>query len=133
MVAGQHGSSDDRDLSWLDAPSLPFLSDDGSEMLFTDQSGIAGTDYSVYERKTDGSPAVRIGSGGFGSAISPDGKFALIVLPGDPQGRIQIVPVGPGQPRVLNLAGFTPQWARWFHDGVHILLSASEAGKSVCL
>ncbi len=133
MVVVQHGSSDERDLSWLDAPSLPFLSDDGSEMLFTDQSGIAGTDYSVYERKTDGSPAIRIGGGGFGSAISPDGKFALIVLPGDPQGRIQIVPVGPGQPRVLNLAGFTPQWARWFHDGEHILLSASEAGKSVSL
>ncbi len=133
MVAVQHGSADEHDLSWLDAPSLPFLSDDGSEMLFTDESGIAGTDYSVYERKTDGSPAVRIGGGGFGSAISPDGKFALIVLPGDPQGRIQIVPVGPGQARVLNLTGYTPQWARWFHDEQHILLSASEAGKTVSL
>ncbi len=133
MVVVQHGSGDERDLSWLDAPSLPFLSDDGSEMLFTDQSGMAGTDYAVYVRKTDGSPAVRIGGGGFGSAISPDGKLALIALPGDLQGRIQIVSVGPGQARMLSLAGFTPQWARWFHDGVHILLSASEAGKSVSL
>src|SRR5579862_7637698 len=133
MALVQHGSADERDLSWLDMPSLPFPSNDGSEMLFTDQSGTAGTDYSVYVRKTDGSPAVRIAKGGFGSAISPDGKLALVALPGDPQGRIQIVPVGPGQTRVLTLTGFTPQWTRWFPDGEHMLLSASEAGKAVSL
>jgi len=60
----EHGSTDERDLSWLDNPYGPRLSRDGSEILFTDQSGHGGHDYAVYVRKSDGSPAVRIGGGG---------------------------------------------------------------------
>jgi Tol biopolymer transport system component len=79
--SGEHGSSEERDLSWLDNAYGPRISHDGSEILFTDQSGQAGHDYSVYVRKTDGSPAIRIGSGGFGTDLSADGKSAIIVLP----------------------------------------------------
>jgi Tol biopolymer transport system component len=79
----------------------------------------------VYVRKSDGSPAVRIGSGGFGTDISPDGKWALIVMPGDPAARVQIVPVGAGQPKVLHWDGFQPTWAHWFPDGQHIIMRAS--------
>jgi Tol biopolymer transport system component len=125
MALVEHGSTEERDLSWLDSPYGPRLSRDGSELLFTDQSGQGGHDYAVYVRKTDGSPAVRIGAGGFGADITPDGKWALITLPGDPAGRVQIVPVGPGQARVLHWDGVAPVWADWFPDGQHILLSTS--------
>lgn len=48
MELAEHGSSQVRNLSWLDNPYGPRLSHDGSEVLFTDQSEIAGNTYSVY-------------------------------------------------------------------------------------
>jgi eukaryotic-like serine/threonine-protein kinase len=129
----QHGSAEERDLSWLDSPYGPQLSRDGSIFSFTDESGQAGNGYEVYVRKTDGSPAVHIGGGGFASNISPDGKWVLIVLPGDPAGRVQIVPVGAGQARVLHWDGLQVRWADWFFDGKHILLTASQSGQTETL
>jgi eukaryotic-like serine/threonine-protein kinase len=125
MELAEHGSSEVRNLSWLDNPYGPVLSPDGSELLFTDQSEIGGHDYSVYVRNTDGSPAIRIGSGGFATSISPDGKWALVILPGDPKARIQIVPIGPGQTRSLHWDGFQPFWGAFYPDGQHILLFTS--------
>ncbi len=128
MVAVEHGSEQEHDLSWLDAPSMPFPTADGSQILFTDQSGQAGNGYAVYLRKTDGSPAVRIGGGGFGTGISPDGKWAMILMAGE--GRVQIVPVGPGQTRSLRWEGVQPSWAVWFPDSHRIFLYAVQSGQS---
>jgi len=134
MALAEHSaspsSSEERDLSWLDSPYGPSLSADGGEVLFTDQSGEAGNQYGVYVRKTDGSPAVRIGGGGFATDLSADGKWALILLPGDPAAQVQIVPVGPGQPTALHWDGFQPLWATWFPDGQRILLLAGHSGQS---
>ena len=60
----------------------PRLSRDGSEVLFTDLSEQSGNDYSVYVRKSDGSPAVRLTGGGYGTDITPDGKWALVLFSG---------------------------------------------------
>ncbi|MGA2694904.1 MAG: protein kinase [Terriglobales bacterium] len=128
MALVNHGASEETDLNWLDSSYWPRLSRDGSEVTFTDQSEIAGSNYSVYVRKTDGSPAVRIGEGGFVSDISPDGKWAVVLLPDDPAHRVQIVPVGAGQTRVLHWDGIEPLWAVWFPDGQHILLAANGHG-----
>lgn len=125
MSVLEHGSTAEQDISFLDFPYNPRLSKDGSEILFTDQSGYAGKSYSVYVRKRDGTPAVRIGEGGFGSDISPDGKWALILQADDPAQRVQVVPVGPGQKRDLHWDGVQPIWAVWYPDGEHILLQAS--------
>ncbi len=124
-----HRSTEEHDLSWLDNAYGPQLSADGNVVSFTDQSGQAGSGYQVYVRKTDGSAAVHIGGGGFVSDITADGKWALIVLPGDPAARLQVVPVGAGQARVLHWEGLLPRWARWFPDGQHILLVASQPGQ----
>ena len=125
MELMEHGATAAQDISWLDFPYNPRISRDGSEILFTDQSGHAGKEYGVYVRKRDGSPAVRIGEGGYGSDISPDGKWALVVAPDNPAGRIQIIPVGAGQKRSLHWDGVQPLWALWYPDGEHILLLAS--------
>jgi hypothetical protein len=67
---------------------------------------------------------VRIGMGGFGTDITADGKWAMILLPGDSAGKVRIVPVGPGQEKVLHWEGVQPLWAEWYPDGKHILLNA---------
>jgi len=129
MSLVEHGSNQERDLSWLSYSWGPQFSGDGSEMVFTDLSEESGNDYSVYVRKRDGSPAVRLGGGGYASDITLDGKWALVVLPDDPAARLQIVPVGPGQAHVLHWDGIQPRWAEWFPDGHRILLWASQSGQ----
>jgi eukaryotic-like serine/threonine-protein kinase len=125
MAVLEHGAKEEKDLTWLDFAYNPRLSRDGSEVLFTDQTGQGSVQYGVYVRKRDGSPAVRIGENGFGSDITPDGKFALVVNADDTQRHIQIVPVGTGEKKILHWDGVQPIWAQWFPDGEHILLTAS--------
>src|SRR5579871_177468 len=120
MAVDERGSSQERNMNWLDSPYWPRLSADGSELLFTDQSEHGGGKYSAYVRKTDGSPAVRIGGGGFTTSLSSDGKWALLVLADDPN--VQVVPVGAGQTRVLHWDGVIPVWGFIFPDGQHLLL-----------
>ncbi len=129
MALVEHGSNQERDLSWLSYSWGPRLSRDGSEVLFTDLSEQSGNDYSVYVRKSDGSPAIRLTGGGYATDITPDGKWALVVLPDDPAQRLQIVPVGPGQARVLHWDGMQPRWAQWFPDGHRILMIANQSGQ----
>jgi eukaryotic-like serine/threonine-protein kinase len=124
----EHGKTEGRDVNWLDNPYNPRLSRDASVMMFTDQSSQGGNEYSVYARKTDGSPAAKIGGGEFGADLSPDGRWALLLRQDDPGARIQIVPVGPGQPIVLHWDGIQPNWGTWFPDGDHILFAATENG-----
>ena len=130
MSMVEHGSNQERDLSWLSYSWGPRLSRDGSEVLFTDLSEQSGNDYSVYVRKSDGSPAVRLTGGGYATDITADGKWAMVVLPDDPAQRLQIVPVGPGQARVLHWDGIQPRWAQWFPDGHRILMLASQSGQA---
>jgi Tol biopolymer transport system component len=78
MRAFRHGDKEERDLSWLDWTIPRDISADGSTVLF-DESGFGGgQNYSVFIRKTDGSPAVRLGEGN-AQALSPDGKWAISV------------------------------------------------------
>ena len=133
MSIVEHGSNQERDLSWLSYSWGPRLSRDGSEMLFTDLSEESGNDYSVYVRKRDGSPAIRLTGGGYATDISTDGKWAMVILPDDPAQRVQIVPVGPGQGRVLHWDGIQPRWSQWFPDGRRILMLASQSGQAEAL
>jgi len=56
------GELAERELSWLDSSQARDLSADGRTLLFYESSeGAASGNYDVYIRKTDGSPAVRIG------------------------------------------------------------------------
>jgi eukaryotic-like serine/threonine-protein kinase len=57
------GTSAERDLSWLDSSLHPFLSWDGTMLLFEDDSVTAGLNYAVCLRKTEGGPVVRLGEG----------------------------------------------------------------------
>ncbi|OYW06552.1 MAG: hypothetical protein B7X11_00980, partial [Acidobacteria bacterium 37-65-4] len=92
------GARAERDLSWLDNSLRPFLSQDGSILLFGDQSVAAGPNYQVCLRKTDGGPVVRLGEGDVWG-LSPDGKWAIAILYTPPQ--LVLYPTGPGETRRL--------------------------------
>ena len=68
----------ERDFAWLDFPSGRDLSADSSLLLFDESGEGGGPGYSVYIRKTDGSPATRLGEGS-GWGFSADGKWVLAV------------------------------------------------------
>ena len=116
------GATAERELSWLDW-SYPFdLSDDGQMLLLEEEGEGAGLAYAVYLRKTDGSPAVRLGEGG-ALAFAPDGKSAL-GRPGKGNA-LTILPIGAGRPKTLPLGDLTCQFAEFFPDGQRIMLVAN--------
>jgi Tol biopolymer transport system component len=128
MSALAPGASAERDVSWLDFSAFPFLSRDGSMLLFNDQSVVAGQNYGVCLRKTDGGPVVRLGEGE-PCGLSPDGKWALAIVFTPPQ--LVIYPTGPGEARRLPRGDLeTYQSADWFPDGKSVLVCGNEAGKN---
>jgi len=127
MIGRLPGDASDRDLSWLDASWVAEISRDGSKVLFMETGQGVGAQPSAYLRGTDGSPAVRLG-GGQPLALSPDGKWALIlnvdrVLSGE-GGSIDLLPTGAGEGRTL-LKGMVYQSARWLADGQSVIIQAA--------
>ena len=100
-VAGRVG---DLDLSWLDQSVTSALSHDGKLLGLTDASEFASADYATIVRKTDGSPAVRLGDGWI-TAFTPDGQWAVTIVPSaSPQ--LRLYPVGTGDTRRLDFGAF---------------------------
>jgi eukaryotic-like serine/threonine-protein kinase len=81
------------------------LSPDGSQMAFSDEGSTGGINYAVLLRKTDGSPAARIGDGE-ALAFSRDGKSVMAVVQTVPP-RLMLYPTGPGEQRRLDSGQFT--------------------------
>jgi eukaryotic-like serine/threonine-protein kinase len=115
----------ERDFTWLDWSYPVTLSADGKTLLFREEGEAGGPSYAVYLRKTDGSPAVRLGDGQ-SMALSPDGKWALSSR-GDSQTDLFLLPTGPGEPKQLDGHGIIHNAARWFADGTRVLLAGTEA------
>ena len=86
IMALPAGESKERDLTWLDWSLPSAISPDGKVVLFSESGEGGGPGYSVYIRKTDGSPAVRLGEGNT-QDLSPDGEWALAIIhsASDPQ------------------------------------------------
>jgi Tol biopolymer transport system component len=121
------GQTAERDLSWLDLSDRPLLSADGKTIVFTEQSGSLGVNYAVCLRRTDGSPVVRLGEG-TPTDLSPDGKWALAVVPTSPQ-KLVIYPTGAGEARKLDSGGIESyESAVFFPDGKSALVCGHEAG-----
>lgn len=57
----------------------------------------------IFLRKTDGSPAVRLGDG-YGVALSPDQKWVLAIIPSNPP-RSSLIPTGAGEVIELKPTG----------------------------
>ena len=89
-----------QNLSWLDWSRSPSLSEDGETVVFTEEEEGGGPGYSVYLRKTDGSPAVRLGEGE-ALALSPDGKWVLSAIVRLDPAPLVLLPTGAGEPKPL--------------------------------
>ena len=120
------GETKERDLSWLDTGEVYHLSADGRTALFSYFGEGSGANYSAYVRKTDGSPAVRLGEG-VPRGLSPDGKWVVSTLYAPPQ--IMLLPVGAGEAKRLE-RGAIEQYvgASWFPDGKRIAFQGRESG-----
>jgi Tol biopolymer transport system component len=121
------------DLSWLDGSVLTDVSADGTTLLINEQAAGGRTPlYAVYTRKSDGSPAVRIGDGS-SPALSPDGRWAAALVL-RPPAAILLLPTGVGQPRTIRPGSLGDyQAVTWFPDGQRLLVAGSEAGRNVRL
>jgi Tol biopolymer transport system component len=120
--------STERDLSWLDASELDDISQDGNTLLITEfGEGGGHSRWSVYLRKTDDSPAVRLGDGQ-AFALSPDGSRALCLRRTSPP-QLILWPTGAGEAISIkneNIADY--YWGDWLPDGKRIIFSGAEPG-----
>jgi eukaryotic-like serine/threonine-protein kinase len=124
IVGFSKGDAAERNLTWLNWSLPGGMSPDGKTVLFSEQNVVP---QAVYLRKLDGSPAVRIGTGG-AVGFSPDGRWALSVS--DDGDQFMLMPTGAGEPRILKNAGLFCQSAAWLPDGQRFAASCHEPGHS---
>jgi Tol biopolymer transport system component/predicted Ser/Thr protein kinase len=125
------GETKERDLSWLDWSTPGDLSTDGKAVLFSEAGEGGGPKYAVYLRKTDGSPAVRLGEG-TGVALSPDGKWA-VARPNTAPAPMFLLPTGVGEAKPLSQDSINHVRVRWMADGKRIVFTGNEAGHGLRL
>jgi Tol biopolymer transport system component len=122
----REGDARPKDLSLFDQSMGSAISPDGRSVLITDQGSIAGTEYATYLRRIDQPTAVRLGEGQ-ASGLSPDGRWALSIVPGPPS-RMLLLPTGAGQPKELpNPEHLTIPIAAFMPDGKRVAFVASQA------
>lgn len=124
----------ERELGWRNNSFASDLSADGATLLLSVQGESSGSGYEVYLRKTDSSPAVRLGDG-LPQRFSPDGKWALTVYPwgirptSAPQ--LLLLPTGAGQPVTLTHDAISHHFATLLPDGKTLLFEGSEPGHAL--
>jgi len=116
----------EQDLAWFDWSYPVGLSSDGKQMLFFEAGEGGGLSYAAYLRKTDGSPAVRLGDGQ-ALALSPDEKWALATRNDDPT-QLFLLPTRAGEIQPLAHENASHVAARWFPDGKRFVFSGTEPG-----
>jgi len=124
--AHHEGEKEDRDVEWFDWTRLSALSPDGQWMLFDEEGQGGGHDYTVYIRKTDGSPAVRLGSGA-AIDLSPDGKSVLAA--NIATGQYLLYPTGAGEQKQLTHDHIWHSYGQWTRDGKWIIFNGFEPQK----
>src|SRR5579863_8221978 len=125
------GETKQRDLSWLDWSVTSSLSADGKTLLFQEAGEGGGPKYAVYLRKTDGSPAIRLGEGS-GMALSPDGKWALCRLNTSPSPLV-LYPTGVGEMQRVKDDGLGHVVGGYLPDGKRVVFTAVAPGHGMRL
>jgi Tol biopolymer transport system component len=125
---GRVGSPAETNLSWLDFSRVADLSEDGRTVILGEGGRGGGARGSVYLRRTEGSPATRLGDG-TPLSLSPDGKW-VIAEPGTIPDRLFVIPTGAGQSKEFRMEGmrYAPG-AVWMHDSKHFLFQVRAGEK----
>jgi Tol biopolymer transport system component len=121
-AAQEKDGSGERDLSWLDTSAVFDISADGKSLLFEELSYGEGRNPALYLRKSDGSPAVRLGNCSR-PALSPDGKEVICIHAEGKASNLLLLPVGAGESRQLPNEGFRYERVEWLPDGQSVLFS----------
>ncbi len=126
------GDTRESDMSFLDYSFAADMGVDSHTLLFDEEGEAGGANYTVYLRKSDRSPVVRLGEGN-ALSLSPDGKWALSIMP-VPNSPFRLLATGTGEPKLLSIGSINPeQAATWFPDSRQILFAGSEAGHGLRL
>jgi len=126
MIGLAPGESKERDLSWHDWTVPRDVSDDGRLVSFDETGEAGGETGGLYVRRTDGSPAVRLGDGR-NPALSPEGDRVLAISLAIPSVVLDL-PTGAGEPRTISTGDVRVQRAFFFPDAKHILELGSAMG-----
>jgi len=126
IMALAPGESKERDLTWFDWSVPSVISRDGRTVLFSEAGEGGGSGYSVFLRKTDGSPAVRLGEGN-SQDISPDGQWVL-ALQNPAKPKLVAYPTGAGEPKPFPMDKAIVLTATFMPDGKRIYFTAIEEG-----
>jgi Tol biopolymer transport system component/tRNA A-37 threonylcarbamoyl transferase component Bud32 len=122
------GDKEERDLSWFDASYIYDISADGKTILFVELSYGQPRNVAIYLRKTDGSPAIRLGDGNR-PALSPNGKWVVCILSDGPKTNLTLLPTGAGEARSIGTEGMHYERVEWFPDGQRILFTGNEPNR----
>ena len=123
IVVRAPGAKQESEMAWMDYSWLVDLSEDGRQILFSEQGVAGGAGYAVYLRGTDGAPAVRLGKGDAHS-LSHDGRWAL--ASDLSTHTLMMLPTGAGQPRPIPAHGITAHpWAGFFPGDKRIVFAGT--------
>ena len=121
-------TNEEVDLSWFDASMVYDISPAGDTVLFVELAAGQTRNAAIYLRKTDGSPAVKIGFGNR-PALSPDGKQVVCIFRQDKSSLLKILSTGAGEDKLLPTDGMKYDYAEWFPDQQRLLVTASGRDK----
>jgi dipeptidyl aminopeptidase/acylaminoacyl peptidase len=96
--------------------------------LISEQGDGGGAGYSVYLRKTDGSPAVRLGAGD-ALAMSADTKWVIAQRLDPAPAQLMLLPTGAGESRLLTNDDITHLTAAFTPDGKQFVFTGFQPGK----
>jgi len=121
------GENKERDLSWQDWTVPIDISEDGKLILFIEAGEAGGGEYAVFSRDTNGTSAVRLGQGS-GEALSPDGKWALVLRQNMSPPDFILLPTGVGQLQPFPTGNVVPSGGQFFGDSKRLLFDGHEPG-----
>ncbi|HEX4593178.1 MAG TPA: protein kinase [Bryobacteraceae bacterium] len=108
ILGAAPGDTQERDLSCLDGGVVMGISSDGRIIAATVTGAGAGPKGSIYARKTDGTPPLRLGDGN-AYTLSPDGKWVSgYVIDDSGSRRFVLFPTGAGEEVAVDVPGVKP-------------------------
>jgi eukaryotic-like serine/threonine-protein kinase len=122
------GGQPERDVSWLDAPIVNDISEDGGIVVFAEGgAGVNGSALCFLRRLSEQQP-VQLGPGRF-PVLSPNGQWVAAIS--TEMNQIVLLPTGAGESRTLPPGPLSAiSNADWIPDSRHLLITGSEKGKS---